>query len=267
MNVTYVDNRLAQRDWKKAIVPPIQIFKTIKDYLDSTMGDVLIIHGGQPEATVRLNGRQELLVEALLRVCAGGGRAIIFSGGYSMIGSRLLRDALESASFREEIHYLFLPTTQRLDLEIDLERLLEIKLAPDWPIKAARLRRAAPTLMSLALLCQSALLAFDPRLIEDDAVSLLGGRDTMSAIRSRHVFSGEHLLSPLSWHGALGITSSSAVQEAIEQEWPEGSPRWDALRDLVDTVYERQRALDPRTVAGAFVELHHALERNQELHH
>lgn len=267
MNVTYVDDRFTERDWKKAIVPPIQILKTIKDYLESATGDVLIIHGGQAEAAARARTGREMLLEAILRVCDGGGRAIIFSGGYSMIGSRSLRETLERAAFREDLHYLLLPAIQRLDLEIDLELLLEMKPSQDWPITAVRRRRAAPTLLSLALLCQSALLAFDPRLIDDAAALLLGGRDTMTAIRSRHVFSGEQLLSPLSWHGALGIASATAVQEAIEREWPEGAARWDTLRELVDALYERQRALDPRTVAGAFVELHRALERNQELHH
>jgi hypothetical protein len=265
MPITYVDNRFHERDWKPA--PPIAVMTTIRDYLAMPVsGDVLIIHGGQPDARLTAPGGRPLLLEAVLRVCKGGGRAVIFSGGQPAISVADLREALGRESLVEGLHYLLLTAIQNLEHELDVELLKTIRPSSDWRIADARRRYAVSTLLTLGLLCQSALLAFESKDVLDDAAALLGGREVMDEIRTTCASSPEQLLTPIPWHGALG-TQSAAIYTAIDAEWPHGVPSYRSLRALIDVLFEQPRALDAVTVSLAFVELYQALQKNQELQH
>ena len=56
MPITYLDDRITERDWKPA--PPIAVLTTIRDYLTMPVGgEVLIIHGGQRDARLKAPGR------------------------------------------------------------------------------------------------------------------------------------------------------------------------------------------------------------------
>lgn len=266
MTITYVDDRHRDRDWQLAA--PVAVVENIEDYLAMNVsGDVLIIHSGHRDARTRIDNGRELLIEAIVRVCSGGGRAIIFSGGAGMITARELRGRLAGESLEEGVHYLLLTAIQNLHAEIDFELLNKTKPSPEWRIIEAKRRHATPTLLTLGLLCQSALLAFDPRKIDDETAALLGGREAMAAVRGSVAFTGEQLLSPQSWHGALGTRSADTVQEAIEREWPAGAQQDTGLQALVDALFERVRPLDPDTVSRAFSDLYRALLRSQELQH
>jgi hypothetical protein len=263
--ITYVDDRYVQRDWK--ITPPIALLKTIDEYLSMpVMGDVLIIHGGQSDARDAAQGGRALLIEALLRVCKNGGRAIIFSGGQPMIASQLLRDELAREGFVEGEHYLLLSAIQNLWHEIDIELLTTSKVTSGWRISTVKRRHAAPTLLSLALLCQAALIASDPSDLDREVVNLLGGRQALDTLRSRCIPpSANRLFSPQPWQGSLGSTSAGSVLEAIEREWPRDAQREDGVHNLVAAVYDDPTALDAKTIADAYLELCRALLLNQEL--
>jgi hypothetical protein len=264
MPVTYVDDRLNEREWK--VEPPIAVHSTITDYLArSISGDVLIIHGGQRDARLRAASGRELLVEAIVRVCMNGGRAIVFSGGSPIIGVRELRAILTRESLKEGLHYLLLTAIQSLPTEIDFDLLLKTVPTPDWRIVEVKRRHAAPTLLTLGLLCQSALFAFDPGSIDEETASLLGGHDSMAAMRSANQYRGDQLLAPQNWYGALGTRSASAVSEAVSREWPVEMGASSGVQDLVRALFEQSRALGADTLSRAFVDLYRALERNQEL--
>ncbi|HYK03648.1 MAG TPA: hypothetical protein VE974_17960 [Thermoanaerobaculia bacterium] len=266
MPITYVDDNLAQRDWK--IEHPIAVRQTIIDYLSMPEpGDILIIHGGQRDARMIAPSGRELLLEAILRVCGNGGRAIVFSGGAPIISVRTIRETLSLASLHEGVHYLILTAIQNLPLEIDFPSLLRATPTPEWRIAEVKRRHAVPTLWTLALLCQSALLAFDPKNVDDEAVTLLGGREAMIAVRGSSGFTGDQLLAPHAWHGALAARAARPVCDAIEKEWPADAGTDDGVRRLVDALYDRSRALDAGTVAQAFCALYRALRQNQELQH
>lgn len=266
MGITYVDDKLSQRDWP--IEHPIAVCRTIIEYLAmADPGEILIIHGGQGDARMLAPSGREMLLEAILRACGSGGRAIVFSGGAPVISARALREHLSAAGFQEGVHYLILTAIANLPLEIDLPLLLRIAPTPEWRISEAKRRHAVPTLWALALLCQSALFAFDPKKVDEDApdaAALLGGREAMLSIRGGAV-SGDQLLAPHVWHGALGTKSAGAVRQTIEKEWPDArEASADPVHDLVDTLYAGSRALDAGTVGRAYCELYRALGHNQE---
>jgi len=180
-----------------------------------------------------------------------------------MIGSQLLRENFTRESLEEGVHYLLLTAIQNLEEEVDLELLRQTKPTPGWHIGMVKRRHAVPTLLSLALLCQAALLAFDPDDVHDDAANLLGGRETMRTIRvASPSSSGERMLTRQAWHGALGSTGD-AVGKAIANEWPlEGS--CEGLRNLINLLYDGVAPLDVATLSRAYGELYQALEGKQE---
>lgn len=264
--ITYVDDHYNERYWK--IDPPIAVFRTTDEYLSMPLtGDVLIIHGGQKDgrAPVASSGRPRI-VEAIVRVCNGGGRAIIFSGGHSMVVPDL-RASLSRESLEEGLHYLLLTAIQNIHEEIDLDRLQRTPPAPGWPIREIKRRHAAPTLLTLALLCQAALLTYDPADIRDDTAVLLGGRDAMSAIRSGSMSSASLLLTPQPWRSALRADDPSAVFDAVNREWPAGGRPYKALRDLINALFTNMASIDTTVLSDAFAEIHAALQLNAELQH
>ena len=97
--ISYVDDRLSSRAWK--VDRPIAVLRTIGDYLSMSIpGDVLIIHGGQSDATIEAGSGRALLVEALFRICGKGGRVVIFSGGQQWEDHQLLWDRLDAIHAR-----------------------------------------------------------------------------------------------------------------------------------------------------------------------
>jgi len=264
MSVSYIDDRLNERQWK--IQPGIATYINIADYFERRIPkDILVIHGGQHDARFRAKSGRELLIEAVIGACADGGRAIVFSGGAPVIGARTLREMLSRESLQEGLHYLILTAIQNLPQEIDLDALASIVPSPDWKISEVKRRHAAPTLLTLALLCQSALLALEPGNVDEQTATLLGGRDAMAAIRAGGQPSATNqFLAPNIWYGVLGTRVAATVQDSIDREWPNAVKASADVRNLVRQLFEQQRVPAPDMVSRAFTDLYCALEINQE---
>lgn len=263
--ISYVDDRYNQREW--LIDRPIARLRTINDYLaQSIPGDVLIIHGGQADATYETPSGQSLLFEALFRVCDSGGRAAIFSGGQPMIAAALLRQEFARKGYIEGHHYVVLTAIQNLWHELDLEMLKTSKVTPEWRIDSVKRRHAAPILLSLALLAQAALIAATPSELNDEVVSTLGGSEAVELLRRRCAPPvANALFSPVPWQASLGNVSGGDVLQAVQREWPSGGPSDDDVRNLVIAIYDDPTALDAFIVSRAYCTLFRALARNQEL--
>lgn len=263
--ISYVDDRQNQREW--TVSPPISVLKSIDDYLSQRIPrDVLIIHGGQGDATDNGPGGRARLIEALLCACRNDGRAVVFSGGQPMIAAPVLRQELNSAGYVEGHHYVVLTAIQNLWQELDRDLLTSSKITPEWMISSVKRRHAAPVLLSLALLSQAALIAAEPPQLGEDAIAILGGSDAVSLLRQRCAPpSANALFSPQPWQVSLGNRSAGEVLTAMEQEWPSGGPADDGVEDLVKAIYYDPAALNASTVSRAYRDLRRVLARSQEL--
>ena len=265
--ITYVDDRYCEREWYGRIQPPIDVLGSIKRYLSMPPGDILIIHGGQADwdDTESPKNRHQF-IEAVLRVCDGGGRAIIFSGGQPK--PPRLRETLAAASLEEGLHYLLLTAIQNLEQEIDFELLLQAQPSAGWRIDSVKRRHAVPTLLSLFTLTQAALLSFDEQQLEESTRLLLRWKETECALRSHTaddvLAERQRLQTPAPWQAVLG-RNSSALLLAMEREWPHGAPPRHAVKQLIHTFCEGGSAMEARLLSAAFKELHEALRINEGL--
>jgi hypothetical protein len=261
--VTYIDNRYNEREWK--LSDSVAVRRTIGDYFAMPeKGDVLIIHGGQPEGILHSSNGKPLLIEAVINAC-GNGRAIIFSGGQPIAGTQTVREALANAGLEEGLHFLVLPAIQNLEYEIDFPKLLGATITSDWPIREVKRRYAAPTLLSLALLCQAAIFAIPPEEITDDAAALLGGRPRIAKARESRATTAKELLARHSWHAVFGRDGTGELLAAIEREWPPKAANPDSVRNLVYALYDSRDSLSGKTIVRAYCDLQRALALNQEL--
>lgn len=256
-----VDNRKRERPWQ--LDPKIATLSTIDAYLAlSARGDVLLLHGGQPEGPQDARKGRSLLIEALILACQGPGRAVVFSGGEPLVVRDLIREQLQGAGLTEGEHFLLLSAISNLKEEIDLPALMNLTVQPGWRIDSVRRRTAAPTLLALALLSQATLLGTDTTQLDDATRTLLGG----ACAEARGAGGdGIGLLSPVAWQEVLGASARDEVRSKIEREWPPQMEKSDAIGALVTAIYETPAAFEVPLIARAFRELDKVLAAKQEV--
>jgi len=262
--ITYVDDRYKARVWKMPSY--VTTITDLDEYLESrTTPGIVIVHGGQRDAQLKLlPAGPTKLVAAAQKACSGG-RAIIFSGGFPMVSTDVLRQQLADSGLREGEHYLLLTAVLNLLDEVDFPLLQRTVLTPRWLVSEAKLRHAVPTLLTLGYLCQAGLLACNPLDVDHDVAELLGGVEELERIRSVCPSeTRERMLAVGVWCDTLGLDNSVAIKDAIDLEWPAGVERKRGLDDLLNVIDDNGPFL-PRVLSAAFAEVSEALRRNEEL--
>jgi len=134
--ITYVDDRYKARVWKMPSY--VTTITDLDEYLESrTTPGIVIVHGGQRDAQLKLlPAGPTKLVAAAQKACSGG-RAIIFSGGFPMVSTDVLRQQLADSGLREGEHYLLLTAVLNLLDEVDFPLLQRTVLTPRWLVSEA----------------------------------------------------------------------------------------------------------------------------------